>query len=111
MSLEPVLAEHANQEGHLGVVNQEVHMLAPGIIQPSLSPWEREIVMVKKKNIELRYCCDFHPINQVTIKDPYPLLRVNESLSRLGKAKIYTSMGILADSKKKNRLSEDCLCK
>ena len=40
----------------------------------------------------MRFCCDFRPLNAVTIKDAYPLPRIDESLSRLGKAKIYTSI-------------------
>ena len=75
--------------------NQEVrNLLALGMIQPSLSPWASGIVMVKKKNGELRFCCDFRPLNAVTIKDAYPLPRIDESLSRLGKAKIYTSIDL-----------------
>ena len=75
--------------------NQEVrNLLALGMIQPSLSPWASGIVMVKKKNGELRFCCDFRPLNAVTIKDAYTLPRIDESLSRLGKAKIYTSLDL-----------------
>ena len=62
------------------------------MIQPSLPPWESGIVMVKKMTGELRFCCHFIPLNEVTIKDAYPLPRIIESLSRLGKAKIYTSI-------------------
>ena len=64
------------------------------MIQPSLSPWARGIVMVKKKNDELRFCCDFRLLNEVTVKDAYPLPRIDGSLARLGKAKIYTSIGL-----------------
>ena len=75
--------------------NQEVrNLLALGMIQPSLSPWASGIVMVKKKNGELRFCCDFRPLNEVTVKDAYPLPRIDESLARLGKAKIYTSIDL-----------------
>ena len=75
--------------------NQEVRNLLPlGMIQPSLSPWASVIVMVKNKNGELRFCCDFRPLNAVTIKDTYPLPRIVESLSRLGKAKIYTTIDL-----------------
>ena len=67
--------------------NQEVRNLLPlGIIQPSLSSWASGIVMVKKKNGELRFCCDFRHLNEVTVKDAYPLPRIDESLARLGKA-------------------------
>ena len=75
--------------------NQEVrNLLALGMIQPSQSPWAGGIVMVKKKNGELRFCCDFRPLNEVTIKDTYPLPRIDENLARLGKAKIYTSIDL-----------------
>ena len=75
--------------------NQEVrNLLALGMIQRSLSPWASGIVMVKKTNGELRFCCDFRPLNTVTIKVAYPLPRIDESLSRLGKAKIYTSIDL-----------------
>ena len=72
--------------------NQEVrNLLALGMIQPSLSPLASGIVMVKKKNRELWFSCDFRNLNAVAIKDAYPLPRIDESLSHLGKAKTYTS--------------------
>ena len=84
--MSPEKAERANQEVR--------NLLALGMIQPSLSPWASGIVMVKKKNGELRFCCDFRPLNEVTIKDAYPLPRIDESLARLGKAKIYTNIDL-----------------
>ena len=77
--MSPEKAERANQEVR--------NLLALGMIQPSLSPWASGIVMVRKKNGELRFCCDFRPLNEVTIKDAYPLPRIDESLARLGNAK------------------------
>ena len=59
--MSPEKAERANQEVR--------NLLALDMIQPSLSPWESGIVMVKKKNGELRFCCDFRPLNEVTVKD------------------------------------------
>ena len=84
--MSPEKAERANQEVR--------SLLALGMIQPSLSPWATGIVMVKKKSGELRFCCDFRPLNEVTIKDAYPLPRIDESLARLGNAKIYTSIDL-----------------
>ena len=84
--MSPEKAEQANQEVR--------SLLALGMIQPSLSPWASGIVMVKKKSGELRFCCDFRPLNEVTIKDAYPLPRIDESLARLGNAKIYTSIDL-----------------
>ena len=84
--MSPEKAESASQEVR--------NLLALGIIQPALSPWASGIVIVKKKNGELRFCCDFRPLNEVTVKDAYPLPRFDESLARLGKAKIYTSIDL-----------------
>ena len=75
--------------------NQEVQNLLPlGLTQPFYSPWASGIVMVKKKSGELRFCCDFRPLNDVTVKDAFPLLRIDESLSRIGNAKIFTSIDL-----------------
>ena len=76
--------------------NQEVrNLLALGLIQPSYSPWASGIVMVKKKNGELRFCCDLRPFNDVTVKeDAFPLPRIDESFSRIGQAKIFTSIDL-----------------
>ena len=82
----PEKAERANQEVR--------NLFALGMIQPSLSPWASGIVMVKKKSSELRFRCEFCPLNEVTDKDAYPMPRINESFARLGKAKIYTSIDL-----------------
>ena len=75
--------------------NQEVqNLLALGLIQPSYSPWASGIVMVNKKSGELRFCCDFRPLKDVTVKDAFPLPRIDESLSRIGNAKIFTSIDL-----------------
>ena len=50
--------------------------------------------MVKKKSGELRFCCDFRPLNDVTVKDAFPLPRIDENLSRIGNAKIFTSIDL-----------------
>ena len=75
--------------------NQEVrNLLALGLIQPSYSPWASGIVMVKKKTGELRFCCDFRPLNDVTVKDAFPLPIIDESMSRIGNAKLFTSIDL-----------------
>ena len=86
LRMSPEKAERANQEVR--------SLLALGMLQPSLSPWASGIVMVKKISGELRFCCDFRPLNEVTIKDAYPLPRIDESLARLGNAKIYTTIDL-----------------
>ena len=47
-----------------------------------------------QKSGELRFCCDFRLLNEVTVKDAYSLPRMDESLARLDKAKVYTSIDL-----------------
>ena len=47
-----------------------------------------------KKRGQLRFCCDFRYLNAVTIKDAYPIPRIDESLSKLGDAKFFTTLDL-----------------
>ena len=48
----------------------------------------------KKEGGQLRFCCDFCYLNAVTIKVAYPILRIDESLSKLGDAKFFTTLDL-----------------
>jgi len=48
-------------------------LLQKGFIQPSSSPWGCPTLFVKKKDQTLRLCVDYRPLNEVTIKNKYPL--------------------------------------
>jgi hypothetical protein len=49
-------------------------LLEKGFIRPSSSPWRCPAIFVKKKDQTLRMCVDYRPLNEVTIKNKYPLL-------------------------------------
>ena len=73
----------------------EIEMLLEyDMIEPSKSPWACGVVMAKKKGVQLRFCCDFRYLNAVTIKDAYPIPRIDESLSKLGDAKFFTTLDL-----------------
>ena len=48
----------------------------------------------REKGRQLRFCCDFRYLNAVTIKDAYPIPRIDESLSKMGDAKFFTTLDL-----------------
>ena len=74
---------------------KEIEMLMEyDMIEPSKSPWACGVVMAKKKGGQFRFCCDFRYLIAVTIKDAYPIPRIDESLSKLGDAKFFTTLDL-----------------
>jgi hypothetical protein len=62
------------------VRKQLTELLELGFIQPSKSPWGAPILFVRKKNGKLRMCCDYRALNKSTVKDSYPLPRIDDLL-------------------------------
>ena len=68
--------------------------LSNGFIRASASPAGAPILFVKKKTGELRLCVDYRAINNITIKNRYPLPLIPEALDRLRKARIFTKLDL-----------------
>ena len=54
-----------------------------GFIRPSASPWEAPVLFAKKKDGSLRLCIDYRKLNRATIKNKYPLLRIDDLFDQL----------------------------
>ena len=54
-----------------------------GFIRPSSSPWEAPVIFVDKKDGSQRMCVDYHSLNEVTIKNKYPLPRIDDLFDQL----------------------------
>ena len=76
-------------------IKEEIdRMLKENIISPSDSPWSAPVVVAKKKNGKFRFCVDYRQLNQITIKDQYPLPRINDLLDTFGKAKYFSTLDL-----------------
>jgi hypothetical protein len=78
----------------LAEANKEINdMLEKGVIETSDSPWSSPIVLVKKKDGTIRFCVDFRKLNDITIKDSYPIPRI-DTLDALSVAKWFSTIDL-----------------
>ena len=64
-------------------------LLDRGFIIPSTSPWGAPVLFSKKKDKTLRLCMDYRQLNRVTIKNRYPLPRIDDLFDQLRGARVY----------------------
>ena len=57
-------------------------MLELGAIQPSSSPWASPVVLVEKKDGDVRFCVDYRKVNQVAKFDAYSMPRIEDVLDQ-----------------------------
>jgi len=69
-------------------------LLRHGFIRPSKSPYGAPVLFVKKKEGDLRMCVDYRALNKQTIKNTYPLPRIDELLDRLHGAKVFSKIDL-----------------
>ena len=65
-----------------------------GWIQPSVSPAGAPIMFIPKKDGGLRLCVDYRGLNQITVKNRHPLPLIQETLDRLGNARVFTKLDL-----------------
>jgi len=69
-------------------------MLQKGYIRPSSSPWGSPAIFVDKKDGSLRMCVDYRQLNDVTIKNKYPLPRIDDLFDQLSGAKVFSKIDL-----------------
>ncbi len=94
-SIPPYRALYQLTEPEMKVLENYIkENLQKGFIRPSKSPSGAPIFFVKKKNGELRPCIDYRGLNEMTIKNRYPLPLINSLLDRLTGSKYFTKIDL-----------------
>ena len=73
---------------------QSEELLNKGFIRPSTSTWGAPVLFVKKKDGSLRLCIDYRQLNRVTIRNQYPLPRIDELFDQLHGSQVYSKIDL-----------------
>ncbi|XP_030479438.1 uncharacterized protein LOC115696688 [Cannabis sativa] len=71
-------------------------LMDKGYIRHSTSPWGAPVLFAKKANGTLRLCVDYRKLNQMTMKNKYPLRRIDDSFDQLGGSKFFSKIDLMS---------------
>ena len=69
-------------------------MVNKGFVRPSTSPWGAPVLFVKKRDGSMRLCIDYRELNKVTIRNQYPLPRIDDLFDQLQGAKVFSKIDL-----------------
>ena len=69
-------------------------LLEKGFIRPSVSPWGMPVLFVKKKDGMLRLCVDYRQLNKMTVKNKYPLPRIDDFFDQLKGVSVFSKIDL-----------------
>ncbi|GJX99570.1 putative nucleotidyltransferase, ribonuclease H [Tanacetum coccineum] len=76
------------------LADQLQELLEKGFIRPSSSPWGAPVLFVKKKDGTFRMCIDYRELNKLTIKNRYPLPRIDDLFDQLQGSSVYSKIDL-----------------
>jgi hypothetical protein len=74
--------------------SQLEELIQKHFIRPSVSHWGAPVLLVKKKDGSMRLCIDYRQLNKVTIKNKYPLPRIDDLLDQLKGASVFSKIDL-----------------
>nr|GEY48369.1 putative reverse transcriptase domain-containing protein [Tanacetum cinerariifolium] len=76
------------------LANQLKELQDKGFIRPSSSPWGAPLLFVKKKDGSFRMCIDYQEVNKLTIKNRYPLPRIDDLFDQLQGSRYFSKIDL-----------------
>nr|GFA16040.1 putative reverse transcriptase domain-containing protein [Tanacetum cinerariifolium] len=74
--------------------DQLIELADKGFIRPSFLPWEARVLFVKKKDGSFRMCFDYWELNKLTVKNRYPLPRIDDLFDQLQRSSVYSKIDL-----------------
>ena len=75
------------------IIDEQIElMLKQGIIEPAVSEWSSNVVLVKKKDQSYRFCIVFRQLNEISVKDTQPIPRIDSCLEALAGSSWFTTL-------------------
>ena len=69
-------------------------LLDKGYVRPSVSPWGASVLFVKKKDGTMRMCMDYRQLNKLTVKNKYPLSRIDDLFDQVKGATVFSKIDL-----------------
>nr|GEW08929.1 putative reverse transcriptase domain-containing protein [Tanacetum cinerariifolium] len=76
------------------VIEQPQELSDKGFIRPNSSPWRAPVLFVKKKDGSFRMCIDYRELNKLTVKNRYPLPRIDDLFDELQGSSVYSKIDL-----------------
>jgi hypothetical protein len=73
---------------------QIAELQAKGFVRPSSSPWGAPVLFVEKKDGTQRMCVDYQSLNEMTIKNKYPLPRIEDLFDQMKGASVFSNIDL-----------------
>jgi len=89
------IAPYRMSASELGELKKQLEeLLKKQFIRPSVSPWGAPVLLVKKKDRSMRLCVDYRQLNKVTIKNRYPLSRIDDLMDQLVGVEVFSKIDL-----------------
>jgi len=89
------IALYRMSASELGELKKQLEeLLEKQFIRPSVSPWGAPVLLMKKKDGSMRLCVDYRQLNKVTIKNRYPLPRIDDLMDQLVGAEVFSKIDL-----------------
>ncbi|GKE21051.1 putative reverse transcriptase domain-containing protein, partial [Tanacetum coccineum] len=79
---------------HIPIDGETLIIRDRGFIRPSTSPWGAPVLFVKKKDGSFRMCIDYRELNKLTVKNRYPLPRIDDLFDQLQDSSVYSKINL-----------------